>query len=165
MKSWFFSSLLVVVCAACEPPQPAATTPSRPASVPRPAAPKPLPPPRPLPSPDSLTISEPCAVLYRPNLQRIEELKKPNEEDFYVVADDMMFYAYETGEYLQKHHIKTIHTHATVLRFQPASGPAQTVNLRHSRYGWGLLLFDGRHPAKEADLVEPAQDVKAVFKR
>ncbi|OGX87503.1 hypothetical protein BEN49_10565 [Hymenobacter coccineus] len=74
-----------------------------------------------------------------------------------------MYYVSQTGEYLNKRKIKTIDTQASTLRFGLANGSVKVFDLRNSNYGWGLILFNGRNTPKEADLVEPAAAVKAVF--
>jgi len=113
-----------------------------------------------------LVIKEPCAVLYWPDEAKIERLKKKgNEEGFYTVADDNMYYVAQSREYLKKHKIKSIDSHAGTFRFVPVAGPAFVLDRRADKYSWGLILFDGRHAPREADLVEPAADVKAVFKK
>lgn len=82
---------------------------------------------------------------------------------FYTVADDMMYYVYQTRKYLNKRKIKTIDTHANTLRFVLNNSSVKVFDLRNSTYGWGLILFNGRNTPKEADLVEPAAVVNAVF--
>lgn len=82
---------------------------------------------------------------------------------FYTVADDMMYYVYQTRKYLNKRKIKTIDTHANTLRFVLNNSSVKVFDLRNSTYGWGLILFNGRNTPKEADLVEPVAVVNAVF--
>ncbi len=111
----------------------------------------------------TLTITTPCAVLYSPDDAWIERHKNSDSTGFYAVADDMMYYVSQTREYLDKRKIKTIDTQASTLRFMLANGSVKIFDLRNSTYGWGLILFNGRNTPKEADLVEPAAVVKAVF--
>ena len=75
----------------------------------------------------------------------------------------MMYYISQTSEYLNKRKIKTIDTRVSTLRFVLANSSVKIFDLRNSTYGWGLILFNGRSIPKEADLVEPAAAVHAVF--
>ena len=111
----------------------------------------------------TLIIRTPCAVFYEPDDAWIARHKSRDSADFYVVADDMMYYTYQTREYLTKRKIKTLDTQASTLRFVLVTGSVKVIDLRNSSYGWGIILFNGRNAPKEADLVEPAADVKAVF--
>jgi hypothetical protein len=113
----------------------------------------------------TLTITTPCAVLYSPDDAWIERHKNSDSTGFYAVANDIMYYVSQTSEYLNKRKIKTIDTHASTLRFVLANSSVKVFDLRNSTYGWGLILFNGRNTPKEADLVEPAASVKAVFGR
>lgn len=166
MATWFLSILMLLsgmAGAQTRPVKAAQTTPKTPAAKPAPPKPKPR------PATTIPTISTPCAVSYSPNLQRIDELKsqtqEPDSSDFYTVADDMMFYTSETEAYLRKHHIKIIHTSAPKLRFLLADGSSRIVDFHKKDFAWGVLLFDGRHAPKDADITSPAADVKAVFHR
>ena len=117
-------------------------------------------------SPQLLTITSPCAVLYGPDTTKIDRLKKRGPaEDFYTVADDYLQYTAQTREYLEQLHIPIVETSASRFRFVTGAGPATVVDRSADNYYWGLLLFDGQHAPREANLVEPQDDVKAVFGR
>ena len=103
-------------------------------------------------------------MLYRPDVGKIDRLKRRGkEEDFYTIADDQMFYLAQTRTYLEKRRIKIVETSSPTFRFVSRTGPAFLIDRRADRYAWGLLLFDGRHAPREADLVAPDEDVQAVF--
>jgi|GEM_PF-2403794 len=178
MATWFLSILVALACTAgaqTRPAQTAQTTPKAPpaktAQTTPKAPPEKAPPKSAKPRPATVlpTISTPCAVSYSPNLQRIDELKKqtqePDTSDFYTVADDMMFYMSETETYLRKRNIKVVYTQAPKLRFLLADGSVRIVDLRKQTFAWGVLLFDGRHAPKDADITSPEADVKAIFHR
>jgi hypothetical protein len=173
MATWFLSILVALACMAGAQTRPSKTAQTSPKATPAKAAKAPpkttSATPRTRPAATLPTISVPCAVLYWPNEQRIEELKKqvqePDSSDFYTPADDMMFYTAQTREYLQKRKIKIVETDAPRLRFRLADGSTHVIDLHKKDFAWGLLLFDGRHMPKDADLVDPAPGVKAVFHR
>ena len=70
-----------------------------------------------------------------------------------------------TRGYLNKRRIRATDTHASTLRFVLASSSVEMFDLRDSTCGWGLILFNGRSTLKEADFVELAAVVNAVFNK
>jgi len=72
---------------------------------------------------DTLIVNQVCAVLFHPDSVGIEKLKKENnEEDFYTIADDNLYYIAGAREYLEERSIRTIDTNKRFLRFIKING-------------------------------------------
>jgi hypothetical protein len=118
-----------------------------------------------LPTAPEPTFTGPCAVLYGPTDAKIERMKRAGEDNFYIVADDAMYYSAQTRDYLQKRRLKVLDTAAPQLRFRTATGTVYRVDLRSDTFAWGVLLFDGQHQPVQGNLVEPEANAKAIFKK
>ena len=94
-------------------------------------------------------ITEPCAIVISPTDTKIDSLKKANGDDFYVVADDNLFYIGLARQLLDSLKTKTIDKEATgLLTFKQQNGAYTTIDL--SAFYWGIILFNGRDEPLES---------------
>jgi hypothetical protein len=90
---------------------------------------------------DFITINGNCALIISPDEAQIEKLKaEMGEENFYVVADDNMWYQYEAGEYLEKKNVKVIHPDKRYLKFITGNKKEYYFDTR-AIAGWTNVLF------------------------
>lgn len=96
-------------------------------------------------------IKTPCAVIINPSSHTIDSLKKVNEEDFYIAADDNMFYMAQAMNFLDSMQVKMVYKDSEgTLAFQWAGGQSTGMNL--SKLYWRVLLFNGKTKPIEADI-------------
>lgn len=104
-----------------------------------------------------------CAVFKTPNPSDIAEMKKEyGEEDFYIVADDNLFYQYEAKLYLDSMSIKTINVYdSRYVLYINQDRDTSYLDLK-AKYGkyWNLLFFD---PGKEPKIVDDT-DIENEYK-
>lgn len=69
---------------------------------------------------DTNLINYPCAVIVMPTLYQIDSLKAAGDStEFYVGADDYMYYTYTTQQYLDSVKCKTINRESKgILKFK-----------------------------------------------
>ena len=110
-------------------------------------------------------IEGPCAVIIRPDGEKIELLKKKSSEDEYAtVVDDNEYYLGTSIEFLDSVKLKRIEKSSTgVLTFKSSLG--QTFNLPLDSLYWGIILFNGRSKPIEADVTDINTDYHSYMKR
>ena len=110
---------------------------------------------------EHLIIKDKCAVIYNPDSFKILAAKKINEENFYVSADDAMFYISESREFLKSKKVKIIETESRFIDFKTNNKLVTTINLNSDNKFWGIILFDGKNMPAEIDMT----DIKMEFEK
>ncbi|HLP86781.1 MAG TPA: hypothetical protein VK153_02800 [Candidatus Paceibacterota bacterium] len=116
---------------------------------------------------DIFTAEGKVAVFFSPSDTEIEEMKKNDEEGFYVGADDTMYYQSVAGEFLEKNNIKTVYTNKRYINLKRDNaefGDEIMLDKKSLNQGWGLLLFDGKTYPVLADMVNVGPDFNKYFK-
>jgi hypothetical protein len=106
-----------------------------------------------------------CAVLVRPDNQKIALLKRQGTADDYAAAvNDNEYYIGISSAFLDSVKVKQITrpAHGIVL-FKSLSGQYFKVSL--SPMYWGIILFNGRTKPREADVTAIGADYRAYMKK
>lgn len=98
---------------------------------------------------------------------RIEKMKKEasNEDDFYVVADDVNYYLYQAGEFMKRHGQKAIIVPATYTDILFPSG--KIIHTDTIAFGSMILYKPGKKPqvVSSVDIAEAYKSYFAPVKR
>lgn len=90
-------------------------------------------------------ISEPCAVFYAPDSNKLEKLKQENgEEAYYALADDNETCIEDCHAFLQDKTLKTLTAAGGKITFRHQNGGTTVINLDDEKYTWEVFLFDGK---------------------
>jgi hypothetical protein len=115
---------------------------------------------------DTLVIENTSAIIYEPTDERINKLKKEvGEEDFYIAADDYLFYLNESNKYLESQKIQIVMTKSNkVLKFISADKSVTIIKLDLEKEIWGIYLFDPKQKPKKIDMTATADEFKEYTK-
>lgn len=93
---------------------------------------------------------------------RIEKMKKEarNEDDFYVVADDVNYYLYQAGEFMKRHRQKAILVPATYTDILFPNG--EIIQADTIAFGSMILYKPGKNP-QVVSSVDIAEAYKSYF--
>lgn len=98
---------------------------------------------------------------------RIEKMKKEasNEDDFYVVADDVNYYLYQAGEFMKRHRQKAILVPATYTDILFPNG--EIIQADTIAFGSMILYKPGKNPqvVSSVDIAEAYKSYFAPVKR
>lgn len=98
---------------------------------------------------------------------RIEKMKKEasNEDDFYVVADDVNYYLYQAGEFMKRHGQKAILVQAAYTDILFPNG--EIIQADTIAFGSMILYKPGKNPqvVSSVDIAEAYKSYFAPFKR
>ena len=109
-------------------------------------------------------ITTPCAIFIEPTTAQIDSMKKIGEENFYVAADDYVFYMSSAGDFLDSMKIKQIYRKSIgTIGFQTSSGKLYKFNL--NTFTWGLLLFNGKTAPLNADVTMVEEEYKPYMEK
>ena len=114
---------------------------------------------------NTLIFKYQVVVIFGPTDESIEKRRREiGDEDFYVGADDYMWYLNESNEYLkkQKAKVKQVQNNQT-LKFVQENGDLTIVTLSKERELWGIYLFDPKIKPKKIDITDTAQEYKEYF--
>jgi hypothetical protein len=114
---------------------------------------------------DALIVSEKCGIFYSPNDTMINEMKDKSEEDFFIIADDNMYYLSEARTYIESAGLNTINTDQRIIHFKKSDGQTIVMDLDVLDYYWGLILFDPDKDPVDADIVEIEPFFKDYFNK
>ena len=115
------------------------------------------------PSTDTLKIAKPCVVFYQPDSLRIQKMKQAHQgDDFYIIADDAMWYKTQARDYLTQEGMKFIDANKKFISFQMEKG-SKTIYTDSLEAAWGLIMFDGIRPPLTTSLVDVHIDFKLYF--
>jgi hypothetical protein len=91
---------------------------------------------------DYLSITETCGIFISPDSMEIDKMKKEyGEKDFYVSADDNMYYEHNASSFLDSLHIKTIYPINRYLKFIVNSDTIYIDTKSKFKYGWLSILY------------------------
>lgn len=114
---------------------------------------------------DTIIIKNKTAILYEPTDKSIENRKKESkEEDLYTVADDDIFYIYESEKYLKSKNINVISIkNNKVLKFVSSNKTITFINLSEENEIWGMYFFDSKKQVKKVDMTSIEEEYKRYF--
>lgn len=92
---------------------------------------------------DSVDYATPIVLLVSPGSEAIDSLKDALGEDFYVVADDAMWYRASALELLDSLNLSYAVTHARSATFL-VQGQPRHVSWSDVTFAWFAVVYDGR---------------------
>lgn len=115
---------------------------------------------------DTITIESKSAIIYDATDKSIEKQKiKGGEEDFYVGADDYLFYLNNAEKFLKTQNIKIVVTkNNKVLRFIMNDKSKYFVKLDTVKEIWGIYLFEPKQKPKRIDMTATEEEYKEYYK-
>jgi hypothetical protein len=114
---------------------------------------------------DTILIDQESAVFYSPDTIQIEQRKaEVGEENFYIGADDYLWYLHESQQYLEKVNFPTIFVEGKkILKFK-SPNKTTLIRLDSLRELWGVYLFKPGKAPYFADIVSMEQEFEKYFK-
>ncbi len=108
-------------------------------------------------------VSEPAAIVIVPSDERIDNLKaRYGEEDFYIFADDSMFFLNEAENFLKEKVLPRVQRRSEgSIKFKLSSGVIVEESL--SKYDWAILLFNGKTAPVQVDYTDIQPAYEKVF--
>jgi hypothetical protein len=115
---------------------------------------------------DTLIIKSKSAIIFEPTDSIIDKRKKEvGEEDFYIGADDYLFYLNESNKFLEKQEIKIVQTKTNkILKFISDDKSETIIELNLEEEIWGIYLFDPKLKPKKIDMTATEEEFKAYTK-
>lgn len=114
---------------------------------------------------DTVIIESKCAVIYEPTQKYIEKSKKNiGEENFYVGADDFLFYISETNEYLESKNIKIVTTeNDKILKFISNDKRVTIIKTDLEKEMFGIYLFDPKQTPKKINITAISDEFESYM--
>ena len=114
---------------------------------------------------DTVTIENQIAVIFEPTDKSIEKRKREiGEEDFYIGADDYMWYLNESNNFLEKQKIKVLNVkNDKILKFVGENRNVTLIKLENEKELWGIYLFDLKQKPKRINMTDTEMELKEYF--
>jgi hypothetical protein len=109
-----------------------------------------------------LVIQERCAIIYWADSLKILDLKKKDENGFYVAADDAMFYISKARTFLDSNNVKVIETDSRIIDFYTNDKLLKRVDLNSNDKYWGVILFNGSNVPLEVGLTNIESEFEKI---
>jgi hypothetical protein len=115
---------------------------------------------------DTLVISSKTAVAYEPDTTRIKQAKaRDGEENFYVGADDYIFYINESSEYLQKKGLPVLNVRdKNYLKFISSDKSVTLVKLDTLSGLWGMYFFQPDKKPRLVNIASISEEYKNYYR-
>ena len=115
---------------------------------------------------DTITVKSQFAIFIEPTEKQIEKRKKEiGEEDFYIGADDYMWYISESTETFNKHKLKVLNIkNDKIINFKLENGNNVILKLTDKDELWQIYLFDPKLKPKKIDMTDSENEYKNYFK-
>jgi hypothetical protein len=115
-----------------------------------------------IPNKDFTIVSENAGVLIGPDSLQIVKMKKEmGEEDFYIVADDNIYYDYEASEFLNQKKFKLVYPKTRYIKFVSKGKEYYFDSKSKAAAGWTAVLFS---PSKPTPRIINTADIEGEFK-
>jgi len=99
-----------------------------------------------------ITLTEKTVIGISPDSTEIEKMKLRLGDDFYTIADDVMYYRSQTFSVIDSLKIKYIHTDKKLIRFITKNEIVE-FNADSSKIKWRYFYYNGKK-LKETDVFE-----------
>ena len=115
---------------------------------------------------DTITVKSKFAIIIEPTEKQIEKRKKEvGEEDFYIGADDYMFYLNESTKTFNKNKLKVLNIkNDKIINFELENGNNAILELNDKDELWQIYLFDPKLKPKKIDMTDSENEYKKYFK-
>lgn len=110
-------------------------------------------------------IDTKCAIFKNPDSKEVEKMKEEYGEDFYVVADDNIFYTSESKTFLDSMKLKQVYlTENRYVQFIDNKGNSIYFDLK-GKYSlpWNLLFFDPVKGLKIVDMTNTSAEYEDFY--
>ena len=116
---------------------------------------------------DTLIVENKIALIFEPTDKSIVRRKNEiGEEDFYIGADDYMWYLNESNKYLETQKIKIQFVkNDKVLKFIEEDKNETIIKLTNENELWGIYLFDPKQKPKRIDMTDTSEEYKKYFEK
>ena len=115
---------------------------------------------------DTIIVKSQIAIIIEPTEKQIEKRKKEvGEEDFYIGADDYMFYINESTKTFNKNKLKILNVkNDKIINFKLENGNNAILELNDEGELWLIYLFDPKLKPKKIDMTDSENEYKNYFK-
>ena len=115
---------------------------------------------------DTISVKSQIAIIIEPTEKQIERRKKEvGEEDFYIGADDYMFYINESTKTFNKNKLKVLNIkNDKIINFELENGNNAILELNDEGELWQIYLFDPKLKPKKIDMTDSENEYKNYFK-
>ena len=115
---------------------------------------------------DTVVIKNQTAIIIEPTDKQIEKRKKEvGEEDFYIGADDYMWYLNESTETFRKNKLNVLSIkNGKIIKFEMENGNNAILELNGKDELWQIYLFDPKLKPKKIDMTDSENEYKTYFK-
>jgi hypothetical protein len=115
---------------------------------------------------DTIVIKNQIAIIIEPTDKQIEKRKKAvGEEDFYIGADDYMWYLNESTETFRKNKLNVLNIkNGKIIKFEMENGNNAILELNEEEELWQIYLFDPKLKPKKIDMTDSENEYKTYFK-
>ena len=115
---------------------------------------------------DTIIIKSQIAIIIEPTEKQIEKRKKEvGEEDFYIGADDYMWYLNESTETFRKNKLNVLNIkNDKIIKFEMENGNNAILELNGENELWQIYLFDPKLKPKKIDMTDSENEYKTYFK-
>jgi hypothetical protein len=115
---------------------------------------------------DTLIVDRQAAVFIEPDSLQIERRKKlVGEENFYIGADDYLFYLNIAGQFLDSVKLTTLNAKdKKYLKFVGSDNSQQLIRLDKLDELWSIYFFDPTKKAKQVDMTTIDEEYKSYFR-
>lgn len=115
---------------------------------------------------DTLIVDRQAAVFIEPDRLQIEKRKKQvGEEDFYVGADDYLFYMNTAHEFLDSVKLTTLSAKdKKFIKFVHSDKTQKVIRLDKLDELWSIYFFDPTKKAKQVDMTIIDEEYKSYFR-
>jgi len=115
---------------------------------------------------DTLVIKNQTAIIIEPTDKQIENGKKEvGEEDFYIGADDYVWYLNEFTATFRKNKLNVLNIkNGKIIKFEMENGNNAILKLNGKEQLWQIYLFDPKLKSKKIDKTDSENEYKTYFK-
>jgi hypothetical protein len=115
---------------------------------------------------DTIVVKNQSAIIIEPTDKQIEKRKKEvGEEDFYIGADDYMWYLNESTETFRKNKLNVLNIkNGKTIKFEMENGNNAILELNGEDELWQIYLFDPKLKPKKIDMTDSENEYKTYFK-
>lgn len=115
---------------------------------------------------DTIVVKNQTAIIIEPTDKQIEKRKKEvGEEDFYIGADDYMWYLNESTETFRKNKLNVLNIkNGKTIKFEMENGNNAILELNGEDELWQIYLFDPKLKPKKIDMTDSENEYKTYFK-
>ncbi len=115
---------------------------------------------------DTIVVKNQTAIIIEPTDKQIEKRKKEvGEQDFYIGADDYIWYLNESYEIFRKNKLNVLNIkNDKIIKFEMKNGNNTILELNGESELWQIYLFDPNLKPKKIHMTDSENEYKTYFK-